>query len=305
MFFAGIDIGGTTVKSTIMNEYGRIVYQSTIGSVKGDPYKMAEDIAIGLAGFRSPIASAGLSCAGQVNRETRLVTASNLQWLDVPFIDMMEDVLRCPVDADNDVAGALYAESQVGVCAGEDYVAYISLGTGVGGAFLIGGRPFRGWDNSGGEIGHMITHAGGRPCSCGGRGCFEQYACSSALTRPAGVPVREIFRQVRAGVPQMIAILDEYVHELCIGLAGIIHVFRPHMVVLGGGIGSAGDVLVSRVRYEMQHNCPSIPNSPMPAIVSATLGNLAGSVGGCFLAAEIVGVQIHVQDMDALMRARG
>jgi len=304
VFFAGIDIGGTTVKSTIMNEYGRIVYQNTIGSVKGDPCLLADHIAGSLSGFRSPIAAAGLSCAGQVNRETRLVNAGNLKWRDVPFMDIMEQALRCPVDADNDVAGALYAESQVGVCVGERYVAYISLGTGIGGAFLIDGRPYRGWDNTGAEVGHMITHAGGLPCSCGGRGCFEQYACSSALTKRAGVPVREVFRQVRAGVPEMIDILDDYVHELCIGLAGIVNVFRPRMVVLGGGIGSAGEVLLSRVRYEMTHNCPSIPEGPMPVFVSASLGNLAGSVGGCFLAAEIMGVQIQVEDIGALLRAR-
>ena len=304
MFFAGIDIGGTTVKSTIMNENGRIVYQSTIGSVKGDPDQLAANIAAGLSGFRSPITAAGLSCAGKVNRETRLITATNLKWLEVPFEEIMENALQCPVTADTDVAGALYAESRVGACVGEKYVAYVSLGTGIGGAFLVDGKPFRGYNNTGGEVGHMITHAGGKPCPCGGKGCFEQYASSSSMTRRAGVPVREIFRQVRAGNPDMIALLDDYVQELCIGLAGIVHVFFPHMVVLGGGIGSAGEILVSRVRTVMETNCPSLPHSPMPMFVSAQLGNLAGSVGGCFLAGDMVGVPIHVEDMEALLRAR-
>ncbi len=304
MFFAGIDIGGTTVKSTVMNEFGRIVYQSTIGSVKGDPYKLAENIASGLSGFRSPITAAGLSCAGTVNRITHTITASNLKWMEVPFESIMEEVLHCPVAADNDVAGALCAESRAGVCAGEKYVVYISLGTGIGGAFLVDGKPFRGFDNTGGEIGHFITHADGLPCPCGGRGCFEQYASSGSMTKRAGVPVREIFRQVRAGNPQMIAILNDYVHELCIGLAGIVHIFRPHMVVLGGGIGAAGEELLGRVRAEMEGHCPSIPNTPMPVFVSAMLGNLAGSVGGCFLAGDLMGVPIRVEDMNALLRAR-
>ena len=294
MFFTGIDIGGTTVKSCIMNDAGRIVYQSTIGTVKGDPETLARNIVLSLSGFRSPISAIGISCAGRVNTLTHMITAANLQWRNVPFELIMENIAGCPVAADNDVSGALRSESRVGVCVGETDVLYVSLGTGIGGAVLINGESYRGYDNTGIEIGHIITHADGLPCTCGGRGCFEQYASSTALKMRSGVPTREVFRQVRAGNPEMTHILDNYVHELCIGLAGLIRVFSPHMVVLGGGIGSAGEILLTRVRRELSENCASIPYEPLPIIESAKLGNTAGSVGGCFLAGDLMGVPIQV-----------
>ncbi len=297
MFFAGVDIGGTTVKICVISSAGRIVYQTTIGSVKGNPEALADRICAALSVFRSPIAAVGISCAGTVDTAAHLISASNLRWEQVPFEAMMEIRMRCPVLADNDVAGALRAEHAAGVCVREKNVVYVSLGTGIGGAMLVDGRPYRGFDNTGGEIGHMITHADGLPCTCGGRGCFEQYASSSALTKKAGVPAREFFRRVRAGDEAFIRILDEYTHELCIGLSGLVHIFRPEMLILGGGVGSAGDVLLERVRTEMTERTPSLPGKPMPRIVGALMGNNAGAIGGCFLAAEAVGAAIEASQL--------
>ncbi len=295
MFFLGLDIGGTTVKGCVISDGGRIVYQITIGSVKGDPDALAESVITAMSNFRSSIAAVGISCAGTVNTGTHLISASNLKWDNVPFEAIMEMKMRCPVIADNDVSGALRAEHAVGVCAGENNVVYIALGTGIGGAFLINGVPWRGPDNTGGEIGHMITHADGLPCACGGRGCFEQYASSSALVKKAGCPAREVFRRVRAGDEDTIRILDEYVHELCVGLTGIIHIFRPEMLILGGGVGSAGEALLSRVRRELDTNAPGLQGLAMPRIVTPRLGNAAGSVGACFLAADAIGVTIRTE----------
>ena len=296
MFFLGLDIGGTTVKSCVMSDSGRIVYQFTIGSVKGDPDALARNILTAMSHFRSSIAAVGISCAGMVNTGTHLISASNLKWRDVPFEAIMEMKTGCPVIADNDVSGALRAEHEVGICVGEKNVAYIALGTGIGGAFLIGGKPYRGTDNTGGEVGHIITHADGLPCACGGRGCFEQYASSSALTKKAGCPAREIFRRVRAGDESMIRILEEYCHELCLGLVSIIHIFRPDMLILGGGVGSAGEALLSRVRRELDENAPGLKGLLMPRIVTPRLGNAAGSVGACFIAAEAIGVTIRTEE---------
>ena len=295
MFFLGLDIGGTTVKGCVMSDGGRVVYQITIGSVKGDPDALANAIITALSGFRSTISAVGISCAGTVNTRTHLISASNLKWDSVPFEAIMEIKLGCPVIADNDVSGALRAEHAVGVCVNENNVVYIALGTGIGGAFLINGEPYRGSDNTGGEVGHMITHADGLPCACGGRGCFEQYASSSALTKKAGCPAREIFRRVRAGDESMIRILEEYCHELCIGLRSVIHMFRPDMLILGGGVGSAGEALLSRVRQEFERDPAGLRGLAMPRIVTPRLGNSAGSVGACFLAAEAIGVTIRTE----------
>ena len=165
-------------------------------------------------------------------------------------------------------------------------ILFFSIGTGIGGAFLIDGRPFRGYNNTGGEIGHMITHADGLPCACGGRGCFEQYASATALSRMAGgIPVPEVFARAEAGDPSMSDVLDAYAHELAVGLSGLFAVFRPQVLVIGGGVSEAGEPFLRRVRFHAYEKCPSTPAQEKPDIRLARLGNMAGVIGGAALAA--------------------
>lgn len=289
MFFAGIDVGGTTVKLGVMDENGQIVFKGAVNSIVDNPEAMADRIAQALSDYAGKLAAAGISCAGRVNSQTNLVIAGNLKWVDVPFGKLVEERLGCPVAIDNDVAGALMAEWKFGACKGEKNVVYISFGTGVGGAFLIDGETFRGYNNTGGEIGHMITHAEGLPCACGGHGCYEKYAAATALIRMAGgLEPREIFRRAEAGDEEMNAVLDAYVHEIAIGLSGLICVFRPQLVVVGGGISNAGEPLLRRLRDHVFNKCPSIPNQEKPRVELAMMGNDAGMIGGCAMAMELV-----------------
>lgn len=285
MCYAGIDIGGTSVKLCMMDKQGSIVWEGSIPTIPGDAALMADRITAALQASGIAFKAAGISCAGRVFKATGKVIASNLKWMNVPFVSMMEERLGCPVVIDNDVAGALYGEWSIGSCRHVNYVAYVILGTGVGGAFIIDGKPFRGHNNTGGEVGHMITHADGLPCACGGRGCFEQYASAPALSRMAGgLPTQEIFRLAAEGDADMQRILDEYAHELAIGLANIIGTFRPELVVLGGGLANAGDALLNRVKDQLHHHCPSMPTQEIPEIRLATLGNKAGMIGGAMMA---------------------
>ena len=285
MYYAGIDIGGTSVKMCIVDEDGSITWEESIPTVPGDAPLMADQIAVALQNSGYAFCAAGVSCAGRVNKDTGKIIASNLKWMHVPFADILERRLGCPVAIDNDVAGALYGEWSTGACHDVSYVAYVILGTGVGGAFIIDGKPFRGHNNTGGEVGHMITHADGLPCPCGGRGCFEQYASAPALSRRAGgLPPQEVFRRAAQGDADMQRVLDEYAHELAIGLANIIGIFRPKLVVLGGGLANAGDALLDRVKDQLHHHCPSMPTQEIPEVKLAQLGNKAGMIGGAMMA---------------------
>lgn len=285
MHYAGIDIGGTSVKLCIMDEGGELVWESAIPTIPGDAALMADRMTDALKKAGYPFRAAGISCAGRVNKDTGKIIASNLKWMHVPLSAMMEERLGCPVAIDNDVAGALYGEWSAGACHEVDHVAYVILGTGVGGAFIIDGKPFRGHNNTGGEVGHMITHADGLPCPCGGRGCFEQYASAPALSRMAGgLPTQEVFRLAAEGDDGMRRVLDEYAHELAIGLANIIGIFRPKLVVLGGGLANAGSALLDRVKYQLHHYCPSMPTQEIPEVKLAELGNKAGMIGGAMMA---------------------
>lgn len=287
MYFAGIDIGGSTIKMCVMDENGVLHHEDAIPTITGDPQALADSVVEAFARVGLPYCALGVSTAGRVNRETNLVIASNLKWMRVPFASIIADTARCPVAIDNDVAGALYGEWSVGACQNTRCVAYVALGTGVGGAFLIDGKPFRGFDNTGGEIGHMITHADGKPCVCGGRGCFEQYASATALANMGGRPPEEIFRLAAQGDAAMNHVLDEYAHELAIGLANIAALFRPEMIVLGGGVAQAGQPLLSRVEDELRLRCPSMPTQTPPPVVAARLGNRAGMIGGAMMARNL------------------
>lgn len=288
MYYAGIDIGGTSVKWCIADDNGTLVQEGAIPTIIADPAALADAIATTLEATGFPFVSAGISCAGRVNKETDTIIASNLKWRDIPFRSIMENRLGCPVSIDNDVAGALMGEWAQGACRDERYVAYLTLGTGVGGAFLIDGKPFRGYNNTGGEIGHMVIHGDGLPCACGGRGCFEQYASATALSRMAGgVDAKEIFRRAAQGDAAMAAVLDQYAHELAIGLANIMGIFRPKMIVLGGGVAGAGEALLQRVVHQLRDHCPCMPGQELPRIVTAQLGNKAGMIGGAMMAREL------------------
>ena len=287
-YYAGIDIGGTSVKLGIMEEQGNVVWEGSVPTIPGDAPLMADKITAALQESGYAFQAAGISCAGRVFKDTGRVIASNLRWVNVPFVAMMETRLNCPIAIDNDVAGAMYGEWSLGVCRHVNYVAYVILGTGVGGAFIIDGKPFRGYNNTGGEVGHMITHADGLLCACGGHGCFEQYASARALSRMAGgITTQEVFRLAAEGDAHMLQVLDEYAHELAIGLANIIGVFRPQLVVLGGGLAGAGDALLDRVKYQLHNHCPAMPRQEIPKIMLATLGNRAGMIGGAMMARDL------------------
>lgn len=288
MYCAGIDVGGTTVKLGIFDEQGEMIRKGAVDTVRGDARALAKRITEGLKAFGLPLETAGVCTAGCVNLETGLVSASNLGWTDVPFAKILEEELGCPVAIDNDASGALMGEWKKGACQGENNILYITLGTGIGGAFVVNGKPLRGHDNMGGELGHIITHAEGLPCKCGGKGCFEQYASATALMRMAGgLDGAEIFARAEAGDEEMNRVLDAYAHELAIGIANMVTLLRFEVVVFGGGVSHAGEALLRRVRDQVYNHCPAMARQTHPRIMCAQLGNAAGIIGAGMLAMEL------------------
>lgn len=288
MLYAGIDIGGTAVKMGILDaESGALVRTLSRDTGKVRPQEMADAIALLLRESGCAVEAAGCVTAGRVNPNTGHVNAGNLQWWNVPLADILRDTLQMPVALDNDVQGALYAEWKEGVCKGLNDVVYVSLGTGIGGAFLIGGRFYRGVGHEGGELGHMVTHADGEPCACGGRGCFERYGSAPALSRMAGgISTRDVFRKAAEGDSAMQDVIRRYAHELCIGLSSVNSIFRPEMLVLGGGLSNAGAALLEPVMAELRTNAPSIPRGAVPNVRLAHFGNDAGLYGAALMARD-------------------
>jgi len=279
----GVDVGGSSVKMGLLDPALGLIDVCKADSIVGDPEGMA-DLICGLATRYKPDI-VGVGTAGMINRATGLVSASNLKWRDVGFRRMLEERLKKPVWVDNDAQAALMAEAHSGVIAGARCAVYITLGTGVGGALYIDGRPWRGDDNTAFELGHIITRADGELCTCGRRGCFECYASSGALSRYAGGrSPREVIDGVLAGRPEDQRVFDIYVHELCVGLVTIMCLFRPDVIAIGGGVSSAGAALIDGIEREKETLLASRPGLYTMNVKLAVHKNDAGMIGAAALA---------------------
>ena len=279
----GIDIGGSSVKMGLLDQEGGVADITKADTIIGDPEAMADLICGNAARYTPDIV--GVGTAGMVNHKSGLVTASNLKWTQVALRKMLEDRLHVPVWVDNDAQAAMMAEAHSGVLEGARCAVYITLGTGVGGALLIDGRPWRGNDNAAFELGHIVTHANGVLCACGMRGCFESYASTPALSRiGGGKSARKIIDGVLAGAPEDIEIFDIYIHELCVGLFSVINLFRPDAIALGGGASAAGEALINGVNKEIEKLFPARRDDYKINIKLAAHKNNAGMIGAAALA---------------------
>ena len=284
-YIAGVDIGGTSVKFGVLDEDGTLLDSMQVPSVVGDPEAIVEGIAKLVEEAPYPISMVGVGAPGAVLMPQSLVTSGNLKWKDVPLCAMLTDRLNLPVWVDNDAQTQLAAEWWNGACRGLSSVLYLAFGTGIGGALLISGKPWRGHRNTAGELGHIITHAGGILCGCGAKGCYEAHASASALVRMGGGrrSAKEIIDAVRAGDEEMTKVFDEYLHEVALGIAGYYMVFRPEAIVLGGGISAAGEIFLEGVKKAVKEIQPRFDESSC-RICLAMYRNEAGMRGAAALA---------------------
>ena len=286
MYIAGIDIGGTNLKFALFDEALTKVYSSLTKTVRGDSRACARQIRelIAQAPHRPDLVGAGVP--GAVFRATGKVNSGNLRWAGVPFGKTLGEELGLPVWLDNDAQAALAAETlQGGSCYGLSDVVYLTLGTGVGGALLISGKPWRGYDNGAAELGHFITHAGGIRCACGLKGCFEMYASAAALSRfSGGARARVVLDKAAQGNSDMIDALDRYAREVAIGVCSLYMIFRPQAIVLGGGVSAGGEILIERVLKQIPSAYNFDARQMAGVLRLAKCRNDAGMLGAAALA---------------------
>lgn len=249
MAVLGIDIGATSVKLAVVNGDENIIACAQCPSVKGDPDKMADRIAAAgrALGAGHLISRIGVSCAGAVDAQGNS-TADNLGWRDAPIRALLEKRFQLPVAIDNDGHCAMLAERKSGALRGLSHAIYLTLGTGIGAGVIVDHMVLRGKRGESPELGHMITHADGLPCACGANGCFEVYASAAALTRMSGgrSPL-DVVEAARRGEVEAATLWRAYLHELAVGLIGLMSIFYPQAVVLGGGLSNAGAFLIDGV----------------------------------------------------------
>jgi len=255
-FALGVDIGGTMIKLAVVDENINIVHKISCESIVGDAAATVARVSGHIREIEKTftVSSVGVCCPGTIT-EADEVYADNLAWHGVPVKRLLEEGLQRQIGFSNDGAASLLAESRHGALKNLETGCYLTFGTGVGGGFLTNGKPYKGNKNVSPEPGHMITHAGGRACTCGAHGCFERYASADALASAApGYSAKDIADMARAGDDKMLGIWREYVRDMSIGIISLMSVFNPRRIALGGGISEAGGFLLESLYTELNKN---------------------------------------------------
>jgi predicted NBD/HSP70 family sugar kinase len=220
--------------------------------------------------------------------------APNLGWKDVPLCDRLARALEAtvPISIANDADLGVLAEHRRGVAVGSDDVLFVSGEVGVGGGFIVDGRPLTGADGYGGEIGHMPVRPDGAACSCGSFGCWESEIGEPAVLARAGHPIEggrpeieKVLAEAAAGSPAVLSGFAETGRWLGIGLAGIVNIFNPRLVVLGGLLGRIFPYVIRTLNEELDRR--ALPASrALVRVVPATLGVDAPLLGAAEMAFE-------------------
>lgn len=311
--FIGVDIGGTKVLAAEVSTTGevlRVAHRTTPG--RRVQVALVEDAlteAVLEVADGRPIAGVGLAAAGFVDAAgERVMFAPHLPWRGDPTRSRLESRWGVPVALDNDANCAARAEIELGAARGAADVLMITLGTGIGGAVVLGDTLLRGRNGMTGEFGHMQVVPDGLPCECGGAGCWEQYCSGKALVRfvqarldaatyegpslleemaggdPAAVTGPMITVAAQRGDDLALAAFAAVGDWLGVGTANLVAAMDPVRVVVGGGVSAAGDLLLGPARTALRRSLVGAPHRVVPEMVQAAFGPEAGVVGAAEMA---------------------
>lgn len=291
--FLGIDIGGTSVKLGLVDGAGAIHARTEV-SVCFDGYqtpilttviRAAKDF---LCQEKAAIQGVGISATGQIDQERGIVIGTNGK---IPHYEGarlkadVEQAMGVPAWALNDANAAALGELFIGGARGYQNVVMLTLGTGVGGGLILNARLYGGMQGIAGELGHFTLYQDGVACPCGKRGCLEQYASTTALVARAerltdrrNLNGRLIFEGVAQGDSALQQALNGWLDDVAAGITGLVHIFNPELVLIGGGVSAQEVLLLAPLRTR-------VLSGVMPRfaerlrIERAVLGNDAGMIG--------------------------
>jgi glucokinase len=303
----GIDIGGTKIAAVRISAEGEIRAGTVTTTPANDQSAALPAIEVAAAEVMGDgVVAIGIGMAGLIDvRSGTLLSTPNLVWRDLPLGEGLRAKYGLPVTVNNDATAAAWAESRLGASRGRADSLFVGIGTGIGGGIVSGGRLIRGAYGLAGEIGHTIVEPGGPLCGCGNRGCWEQVASGLAIARAGrravtdepgssiarlagGDPQRatgELVTEAAQGGDEVaVAILATVARRLGEGVASLVNILDPEIVVIGGGVGEAGDVLFGPLREAFLASVEGADVRPEVPIVPAQLGNEAGAIGAALLA---------------------
>ena len=308
MAILGIDIGGTSIKGGLVYRYGQVdkLFSLPIDkSLSQDEQIKALINIIKETYNENEFDGIGLGIPGAIDNTLGVVMYSNnLKWENLEIGRMLRHAFPGKkIEMTNDANAAALGEAKFGSAKNEQNVVMITLGTGVGGGIIINGKLYEGNRGRGAELGHQVIVLDGIPCTCGRKGCFEQYASATALINQAKEAIKEnpecklalcskngeevngklIFETAKAGCSTAQKVVDNYVKYLSEGLINICNVFRPSSIVLSGGIANQGDYLINKVvAYLEKEHYGYLPEFKVN-IKIASLGYNSGIIGAASL----------------------
>ena len=306
----GVDVGGTKIAGGVIDTDGTVVEELRVTSPATDTEAIEDAIARLVTELRSrhDIAAVGVGAAGYIDKARAVVMfAPNIAWRNVDLKAELEERIDLPVVVENDANAAAWGEFTYGAGHDVDDLLLVTVGTGVGGGVVLDGELYRGAFGVGAEIGHMRVVPDGIQCGCGNRGCFEQYASGRALVRETraailggsllardlleraggdpdtidGPLISEAAEAGDAFAIEQLALLGRWLGE---GIASLAAVLDPAVVVIGGGVSEAGDLLLEPARVAFASQLTGRGHRPMLEIRKARLGNRAGLIGAADLA---------------------
>jgi glucokinase len=306
----GVDAGGTKVEGLLVDveRDDPILDRRRVETPAMDAEAAASAmvaVARDLMAGRNDVVALGVGAAGMVSVEGVMRFAPNVAWREFPLRDRVERGIGLPTIVDNDANVAAWGEFRFGAGRGTTDMLLVTVGTGIGGGIISGGRLYRGAHGFAAEIGHIIVEPDGPRCGCGNLGCWEQVASGRAIDRlgrraAAEHPESPLARLVSthpeelvgpavtaaAGVGDAVAIdvLAEVGRRLGEGIAGLVNVLDPDAVVVGGGVVEAGDLILEPARRAFADAVEGWSHRPEVPILPAALGNDAGAVGAADLA---------------------
>lgn len=304
----GADVGGTLTRGAVVDRSGNIVLRveyptDTSAGTKGI-IAVVEEL---ISRSSDPISAIGVGAAGFINAATGSVTFSpNLQYDDPHVADAVRNRAGgIPVIVDNDANAAAVGEKTFGSAMDSDFVAFLTIGTGIGSGFIDRGRLVRGFTGAGAEIGHMIIDPDGPPCPCGLKGCFEQLASGTAIGRMGREAVAEdpdssilqfagsidaitgkhVAQAAREYDETARNVLRKAGRSLGIGLSNVVNIFDPEVIVLGGSAVRAGEPFLGPARDQLHAMTTAQRRRPMRIDITS-LEDDAGLLGAAALAFE-------------------
>jgi glucokinase len=304
----GVDLGGTKMLLGVLDADSKVLWESRERSTGQDEEKLVELLVreVGEARAACPGAAAvGLGIPATIDRAKGIaVSAVNLPIDNLPIRDLAAERIGLPVFLDNDANVAALAEHLYGAARGAENAVMLTIGTGIGGGLVLGGELYRGATGAGAELGHTVIDLDGPRCqgNCPGRGCVETFASGTALGREGReaaerepdsklgeisaegheIDGRVVTEAARGGDPTAVAIFDLVGSRLGAALASFANIFEPEVIVIGGGVIAAGDLLLEPARRELRAR--ALPPMNRTPVVAAQLGQDAGMIGAAAMA---------------------